>query len=287
MTTTPVTTPTDTRPISNRPARERFTGLDGLRAVGIIAVFLTHNAFATGTTNGGRFTAQVGPISGRSVLGYLEVGATIFFVISAFLLYRPFVTAAFNDTPAPSPAGFLRRRFIRIFPAYWATLALLFALGWIHTATPLHTIRVITLTHVYTQQGFYAIDILVPTWTLATEAAFYVFLVLWAPLMRQVGRGCEPRARLQRELIGATALAAFRVRIPLARVPRCGGTSERRRALAPGHARSVRGRDGLRGDRCLHAYPARPLAAPVATARRPVRARRCALVRRRDVHARE
>jgi peptidoglycan/LPS O-acetylase OafA/YrhL len=204
-----VATPTDTRPLANRPARERFAGLDGLRAVGIIAVFLTHNAFATGTTNGGRFTAQVGPISGRSVLGYLEVGATIFFVISAFLLYRPFVTAAFNDTPAPSITRFLRRRFVRIFPAYWVTLALLFALGWIHTATPLHTIRVITLTHVYTQQGFYAIDILVPMWTLAAEVAFYVFLVLWAPCMRRIGLGCEPRVRLRRELVGATALAAF------------------------------------------------------------------------------
>jgi peptidoglycan/LPS O-acetylase OafA/YrhL len=205
---TPTTT---TTPAAKAPPRERFTGLEGLRAVGIIAVFLTHSAFITGTTFGSKWNVHLGPVSGRpaSLLGHLEIGPAIFFMISAFLLYRPFLMASFHGTAPPSTRRFLRRRFIRVFPAYWATLILMFALGWIHTETKLQLFRVITLTQIYTHKGFFGIDVLVPTWTLATEVTFYVFIVVWAPCMRRVTVRCDPRARLQRELVGAFALAVF------------------------------------------------------------------------------
>ncbi len=192
-------------------SRERFPGLEGLRAIGIIAVFVTHNAFITGTTFGSAWRVHVGPISGRpaSLLGHLEIGPAIFFMISAFLLYRPFLAAAFTGTPAPSTRRFLRRRFTRVFPAYWATLVVLYLLGWIHTSTALHTFRVITLTQIYTHNGFFGVDILVPTWTLATEVTFYVFLVVWAPLMRAIQGSCTPLVRLRWELGGALALGGF------------------------------------------------------------------------------
>jgi peptidoglycan/LPS O-acetylase OafA/YrhL len=191
--------------------RVRFPGLEGLRAIGIIAVFLTHNSFATGTTFSTKGHVHIGPYSGRpaDLLGHLEIGPAIFFMISAFLLYRPFVAAAFDDTAPPSTRRFLRRRFVRVFPAYWVTLAIFFALGWIHTTTTVHLIRVLTLTQIYSHRGFLAIDILVPTWTLATEVTFYVFLVLWAPFMRRLALGCDPQTRLRRELWGALALALF------------------------------------------------------------------------------
>jgi peptidoglycan/LPS O-acetylase OafA/YrhL len=91
------------------------------------------------------------------------------------------------------------------------TDVLLWAIGWIQFGGPAHVIRVFTLTQIYTEKTFFAIPILVPTWTLATEFTFYIFLVGWAPLMRRVGAGCTPRARLTRELVGAALLAVFAV----------------------------------------------------------------------------
>ena len=55
----------------------------------------------------------------------LNLGVTIFFLISGFLIYRPFVNSRMNGAPATPLARFLERRFLRIFPAYWLALTLL------------------------------------------------------------------------------------------------------------------------------------------------------------------
>jgi len=65
----------------------------------------------------------------RSPLGVytsrLEIGVSVFFVISGFLLYRPFAAAHLDGHPAPGARVFWGRRLRRIIPAYW--LACLFA----------------------------------------------------------------------------------------------------------------------------------------------------------------
>ena len=45
---------------------------------------------------------------------------SIFFVISGFLLYRPFVVRKLRGEPFPSIGGYAIRRFLRIVPAYWS-----------------------------------------------------------------------------------------------------------------------------------------------------------------------
>ena len=93
----------------------RFSGLEGLRTIGVVAVFATHTGFATGTTMGSRWT--VGPsdhaFRPASLLGHLEIGPAIFFMISAFLLYRPFVQASFDEGDAPRARDFLGRQIGR------------------------------------------------------------------------------------------------------------------------------------------------------------------------------
>ena len=46
-----------------------------------------------------------------------EAGVAIFFAISGFLLYRPFVSARLNGAPRPAARTYLRRRILRILPA--------------------------------------------------------------------------------------------------------------------------------------------------------------------------
>src|SRR3954452_16828515 len=99
-------TPTTTAPV---PARVHFDGLEGLRAISIIAVFMSHLGFITGTTYGSTWYVHTGPFSTRpaNLLGHLEFAVAIFLMISAFLLYRPFVVSAFADTPMPGPRRFM------------------------------------------------------------------------------------------------------------------------------------------------------------------------------------
>jgi peptidoglycan/LPS O-acetylase OafA/YrhL len=55
-------------------------------------------------------------------LSTLSVGVTLFFTLSGFLLYRPFVAAIARGREHMSIGAYFRNRFLRIAPAYWAIL---------------------------------------------------------------------------------------------------------------------------------------------------------------------
>ncbi len=186
---------------------QRFAGLEGLRTIGVVAVFVTHNAFATGTTfnPGNRVTLLGREIKWSLLLGHLEIGPAIFFMISAFLLYRPFAAALYAGHSVPSYSAFLRRRAVRVFPAYWIAIVVLYATNSIEIRNWLHALRVMTLTQIYTQEDFFANRTLVPTWTLATEITFYFFLIAYVACMRR-GKALTPEQRLRRELVVVIAL---------------------------------------------------------------------------------
>ena len=81
---------------------DRFPQVDALRALAAIAVLGTHAAIFAGADYPG---SEVGRYAQR-----LEVGLTIFFVISGFLLYRPFVRGRVREPRAaadrpPTPGG--------------------------------------------------------------------------------------------------------------------------------------------------------------------------------------
>ena len=96
---------------------DRYPEVDALRAIAAIAVLGTHAAIFAGAAYPG---SEVGRYAQR-----LEVGLTIFFVISGFLLYRPFVAARVRDREGPRIAAYAWRRLLRIAPAYWVALTLI------------------------------------------------------------------------------------------------------------------------------------------------------------------
>ena len=71
------------------PISQRVPALTGMRAVAALLVVGTHAAFATGKLTHG----YLGAIYAR-----LEIGVAIFFVLSGFLLFRPWVLAAASGT---------------------------------------------------------------------------------------------------------------------------------------------------------------------------------------------
>jgi peptidoglycan/LPS O-acetylase OafA/YrhL len=177
--------------------RERgFPALDSLRAIAALSVFVFHAVgfYARGATQGN----TIAPYVAR-----MDVGVTIFFLLSGFLLYRPFVQARRTGRPPPPLIPYAWRRALRIVPAYWVALTL----ATIVLALP----GVFTLTGIPTFYGFlqiYDADTafkgLGQCWTLCVEVAFYAFLPLWARLLRRVAPGRSLRA----ELIALAALAA-------------------------------------------------------------------------------
>src|SRR5213592_3870613 len=97
----------------DRPAT-RFPHIDSLRAIAAIAVLGTHAAIFAGAdgphTTSGHYAER------------LEVGVAIFFVISGFLLYRPFAAARATAAQPPHTGPYAWRRALRIVPAYWLAL---------------------------------------------------------------------------------------------------------------------------------------------------------------------
>lgn len=182
----------------DRDATQRFPGGDGLRAIAALSVLLFHAATISGNT-------RVGP--GRDYFLHLDVGVAVFFVLSGFLLYRPFVLAHLGAAPDPSVWRYLRRRALRIFPAYWLALTV--------TAFVIHDARIANvfdgivfygLLQIYS--GRHAFGGLVQAWSLCTELSFYVFLPVYASA---VGRLAAGRRALAVERLGLVGLYAVSV----------------------------------------------------------------------------
>src|SRR3954452_12960796 len=94
-----------------------FPLVDGLRAVAALLVIVHHAGIYA--VLGGTDSVL------RPYVARLDVGVAIFFLISGFLLYRPFVRARFRSIGAPRPLAYGWRRFLRIVPAYWVALTVI------------------------------------------------------------------------------------------------------------------------------------------------------------------
>ena len=158
----------------------RFPGLDAVRALGASAVVATHCGFWTGRS-------VRGPLA--TVIARMDVGVALFFVLSGFLLFRPFAAAHVNGTRWPSTPLYLVRRALRILPAYWVvvTAALLLLDGNARFNGPVYWLRDLTLTQIY-GLGWGSAQALTQTWSLATEVAFYLLLPALAALVLRRAR---------------------------------------------------------------------------------------------------
>ena len=192
-------------PVADQGLRSRVASLTGLRAVAALLVVGTHAAFATGKLTHG----YVGVMAAR-----LEIGVAIFFALSGFLLFRPWVTAAAAGSQSPSATEYARRRVRRIMPAYVATVLLAYGVYSFYSTGPnpgqswAGLLRHLTLTQTYTDNYLftYLHRGLSQTWSLAVEVAFYAVLPLLAHLLLVVL--CGDRWRPARLLAGLGGLAA-------------------------------------------------------------------------------
>ena len=183
---------------------DRFPLFDSLRAIAALGVLGAHANFYSKTGLGAEgFGAGFLPQLGAR----LDVGVAVFFLISGFLLYRPFAKARLRGGERPRAAAYAWRRFLRIVPAYWVALALV-AL-WIGETTRVYdsvgdALVFFGFGQIYSAQHLFGG--IAQAWTLDVEVAFYAFLPLWAAGMAAV-RARAPHDRLRVELIGLALLA--------------------------------------------------------------------------------
>jgi peptidoglycan/LPS O-acetylase OafA/YrhL len=183
---------------------ERVASLTGIRAVAALLVMLTHAAYTTGNYTHG----YVGLMYSR-----MEIGVPIFFVLSGFLLFGPWVKALESGGPSPSVRRYAWHRVRRIMPAYAVTVIAAYLLYNFRTAgpNPGHTwmgfLRNLSLTQIYTDHYLFSYlhQGLTQMWSLAVEVAFYVVLPLLAYLL--VVMLCRRRWRPVLLLTGLAGLA--------------------------------------------------------------------------------
>jgi len=182
----------------------RSASLDGLRGLAALSVFVFH---------GWLYTMPVPDATDRSSIGdyaahELRLGLVAFFVLSGFLLSRPWFAAALERRRPPSLRRYVRARAARILPAYYAALAGSVVLLWGLRGTPglrLPPSDELPLFVVF-GQNFSPASVMKlnpPMWSLAVEVMFYALL----PLIGWLALRLPPRRRMQ--ALGPLALLAL------------------------------------------------------------------------------
>ncbi len=185
-----------------------FPTLNAVRAAGAIMVVLTHCAFNTGRINDGWVGAM---------LARFDFGVTLFFVLSGFLLSRPWFVAAALGRDEPSSRHYLWKRALRILPLYWVVVVTAFLVDPANSdATWQDWVSHLTLTQLYRPELL--ASSLTQMWSLCTEVAFYLVLpLICLAFIGRRGNGL----RLPRVLVGAGALTVGGVvwQVVVAQIP--------------------------------------------------------------------
>lgn len=180
-------------PTTSEPASSRLPCLDGVRAFAALGVVIVHVGLISGySVRGG----VLGPYFARG-----EVGVTVFFLLSGFLVYRPFVAAHLDGRPAPRLGRYLWRRAVRIVPLYWVALTVVL---FVDKRTEIENVGDLLTFYGFAQiyRAGYEAEGIQQAWSLCTLVSFY----LAAPVLARVVRAAASR----------TAGAAGRLRVELA-----------------------------------------------------------------------
>ncbi|MBB5997612.1 acyltransferase family protein [Streptomonospora salina] len=195
--------------------RGHLAGLDGIRALAALLVLVFHVGIETGD-------ALAPGLSGALLAGG-EMAVPLFFALSGLLLFRPWARAALDGTAAPPAGSYLRRRALRVLPAYWiVALAALLLWSRDHLDSVSAWVEIMTLTFVFETDPWWVGTGpagLGQMWSLSVEAAFYAALpVLGLLAVRTAGRtrAADTRTRARRILVFLAVLTALSV---LALVP--------------------------------------------------------------------
>lgn len=181
----------------------RFSAGDALRGLSALGVMALHyTQFGLGGTGVVFTDVTVAMKDTYGAVGFLAIFGglwlTVFFVLSGYLISRPFVRSYIRDEPRPGIRRYARNRILRIVPAFWvAVLATLVAFGLV--GSPLWVVPLtLGFGQVFATSQPFVMHI-AQGWTLGAEMAFYALVPL-AALAAGRSSGGTPRGRALRLL---------------------------------------------------------------------------------------
>ncbi len=171
----------------------------------VLAILLFHVMEITGRVRD--------DVIGKAAIALGGQAVALFFAISGFLLYRPFLSARARGRARPSTREFLRRRALRIVPGYWVALTALAIWPGVVGAFGDHWWRYYGFLQLYWPSSVGGG--LPVAWTLSVEVSFYAILPLWALVVRPLRIGAGPSAWVRGELaaVGAGIAAGTALRV--------------------------------------------------------------------------
>ncbi len=195
-------------------------GGDGFRGIGMSLVFVAHIfANADPAPNLASYGWAKQPIA------RIDLALATFFVLSGYLIARPFLRSFVLGTKRPSIRRYARNRALRIVPIFYVVAILtlvLFGLDGAISATPdnpsgtgptsawWQILSIFTFTQTYTN-GSATLPI-GQAWSLDVEAAFYVAIPIAATLAFRLGAPLKtPKARAIAALAFIGGLALFSI----------------------------------------------------------------------------
>src|SRR3954471_13237060 len=207
MEATPDAVPDVVAPPPNHP---RFPLTVGLRGVPAIAIIVGHAWFFSGGFGG--FTQSLP----NRLMVRMDSLVALFFLLSAFLLYRPMIAHRAGGAAAPRTADYARRRFLRLYPAYWVAITLIAIFPGLLGVWSSHWWAFYSLTNFFDLGTLHSACPaseefrcgLPQSWTLGVDMTFYVGLPFYAGLSALLARGRSVRDWMRLELVLLAVLAA-------------------------------------------------------------------------------
>lgn len=172
----------------------RMASIDGLRGLAALSVFIFHGWLYTMPDPDATHRSTVGDYAVHE----LRLGLVLFFVLSGFLLSRPWFAAALDGRRPPDLRRYMRARLARIAPAYYVALIGSIGLLWSLAGSPgvrLPPASELPLFFVFAQNTSPAsvMKLNPPMWSLAVEISFYAVL----PAIGWLATTLKPRRRSQ------------------------------------------------------------------------------------------
>lgn len=185
------------RPAPEATSRARpFIAGDPVRGVAALAVCCYHAALAAivATRPGDRLSgfAVLGPAG--PVISRFFLALPIFFVLSGYLIARPFVTAYLDGRPMPRPGPYFRNRVLRIVPAFWVIYAVVLALQGVTLRSIPDAVVGLGFAQNYRLNG--VSGVLPQAWSVDVEVGFYALMPLGMWILAKLSRGLSSRRRI-------------------------------------------------------------------------------------------
>jgi peptidoglycan/LPS O-acetylase OafA/YrhL len=187
--------------------RSRLRALDGLRGLACLGILVLH-VWMFDHGDAGRMPKTALDYA----IGELRLGVALFFVLSGFLVYRPFVAAALDGRDGPGIGRYAFKRAARILPGYWAAVVGVFVLlRAIDHPFAITAAQLPRFAFFAQNQSIATLNRLdPPMWTLAVEVSFYLLVPVVGLLALRLGRGRGRQMALVAALLatGAGLIAA-------------------------------------------------------------------------------